>query len=250
MKNPDNQFILITGASRGIGKAIALQLEADGFPLILHARCPENLTALWEELQFPDKHVIRCADLADQEALKKFTKTISREFQNQFFGLINNAGMTSDKAIAYQPEREIDRLLQVNLKAPIMLGKMALKQFIKQGEGVIINLGSIVGERGNSFQSVYAATKAAMAALAKSWARECGTLLDDHCIRVLSVSPGFIATDMTGVLDEQVVEQYRSSIPTNRIGTPQEVANLVSFLVGPEATYLNGSEFKINGGLS
>src|SRR6202012_1031982 len=120
------------------------------------------------------------------------------------YAVINNAGLTFDKPLNYQPEKEIDAMLNVNLRAPIMICKTAMKIFGLNSKGVIINISSIIGEKGNAFQSVYAATNAGLTALSKSLAQEAGALADTHDIRVLSISPGFIETDMTAAIPEAI----------------------------------------------
>lgn len=240
--------VLITGASRGIGRAIALQLQSE-FSLILHATSVESLSALKAELSEPDRHETLCADLSDAGQLKEFCSQLKKNHASNLYAVINNAGITLDKSLLFQPESDIDRMLNVNLKAPILISKTAFKIFHTPGRGVIVNMGSCVGESGNAFQSVYAATKAGLTAFSKSLAREAGALKQEHDIRVLSVSPGFIETDMTGKLPEAEKQKYLGGIPSKRLGQPSDVASLVSFLLSREASYINGSEIKINGGL-
>ena len=163
--------------------------------------------------------------------------------------MINNAGITFDKPINYQPEIEIDTMLNVNLRAPIFICKTAMKIFQQNKTGVIINISSISGDGGNAFQSVYAATKAGLVALSKSLAQEAAALYDMHNIRVLSISPGFIESDMTGSLSQEVRDKYLSAIPSKRFGKPDDVANLVEFLLSENASYINGINIQINGGL-
>jgi 3-oxoacyl-[acyl-carrier protein] reductase len=240
--------ILITGASRGIGKAIALALDSQ-YALILHATSEASLQDTWNELPHKERHTKLCADFTDAEAVKQFCNTLKKEHGNELYAVINNAGLTFDKALMYQGEADIDKMLQVNLKTPIQICKTAVKLFYSRQEGVIINISSCVGEMGNAFQAVYSATKAGLVAFSKSLAREIGTLLPEHNIRVLSLSPGFIETDMTNKIPEADKAQYLSKIPSRKFGQANEVAHLVSFLLSPQASYINGSEIKINGGL-
>jgi len=240
--------VLITGASKGIGRAIALKLQ-ERYSLVLHASSPENLEPLWKELQHPGLHEQLCADLSDPEALKNFCSAIKKQYAPDLYAVINNAGITLDKSLLFQPEGDIDRMLQVNLKAPFMISKAAFKIFHSRGKGVIINIGSCVGEMGNAFQCVYAATKAGLAAFSKSLAREAGALLQEHNIRVFSVSPGYIETSMTGKIPEADRAKYMGNIPAKRLGKPEEVAGVIAFLLSDEAAYINGSEIKINGGI-
>lgn len=244
-----NKKILITGANRGLGRGISEKLANEGYSLILHSRNPDALEGLLSKLENRAQHEICSADFRDSDSLKRFTSEIRRKYQKDLYAVINNAGIALDKAIVYQPEKEIDAMLQVNLKAPIMIGKMAMKIFLLKKEGVIINMTSCVGESGNAFQSVYAATKAGLNTVTKSWAKEAGMLLGENNIRVVSVSPGFIQTGMTDRLSEEIKNEYKLSIPAGRFGEPNDVANAIAFLLSKNASYINGTEVKINGGI-
>lgn len=244
------RFILVTGASRGLGRSIALKLFQENYAVILHARKEEHLAALLGEMGESERIGVLCADFADGEALKGFVAALSAQYRGRLYGIVNNAGIALDDAIAYQPERDIDMMLQVNLKAPIMIGKAGMKMFLKRKQGVIINISSFVGESGNAFQSVYAACKAGLVGLTKSWAKEISELLDEHMIRFLTVSPGFIDSDMTEKIPGPQKEAYLKRIASKRMGRPEEVAELVSFLVSDRASYMNGSQIEITGGLS
>ncbi len=239
----EKQKVLITGASKGIGKAIA-RILAPHYDLILHASKPENLPPAGEGVA----HL--CADFSDPEQLAGFCSRLKKEHGDSLYAVINNAGITLDKSLIFQPEKDIDTLLQVNLKAPILICKTAFKLFNIRKSGVIINLGSCVGQSGNAFQAVYAATKAGLVALSKSLAKEAGSLNPDgHEIRILSISPGFIETGMTDSLPETVKDQYLSNIPSRRFGLAEDVAELVLFLLSPKASFVNGSNMEINGGM-
>ncbi len=237
----EKKKVLITGASKGIGLAIAQKLSAD-YTLILHASKEDNLSAL------PGSHVL-CADFADNEQLLNFCKRLKAEHGDNLYAVINNAGLTLDKSLIFQPERDIDTMLQVNLKAPIMICKAAMKIFTLNKVGVIINISSCVAETGNAFQSVYAATKAGLIALSKSLAHEAAAVSHDHEIRALSISPGFIETHMTDVLPQSEKDKYFSRIPAKRFGKPEDVAELVAFLLSNKASYINGANIPVNGGI-
>jgi 3-oxoacyl-[acyl-carrier protein] reductase len=234
--------ILITGASRGLGLAISNALSEE-YTLILHATRKESFTNI------DPKHHVLCADLSDPNELTEFCKRLKKEYGDTLYGVINNAGITFDKPIIYQPESEIDRMLQVNLKAPIMICKAVMKQFLLNKRGVIINVSSCVGETGNAFQVVYSATKAGMIALSKSLAREVSALNEEHDIRILSVAPGFIETDMTEKIPDNYRKDYLKAIPANRFGKVNEVAEVVAFLLSEKASYINGTNININGGI-
>ena len=234
--------ILITGASRGLGLAISNALSKE-YTLILHATRKESF------INFDPKHHLLCADLSDPGELTEFCKRLKKEHGDTLYGVINNAGITFDKSLIYQPENEIDKLLQVNLKAPIMICKAVMKQFLLNKRGVIINVSSCVGETGNAFQAVYSATKAGLAALSKSLAREVSALSEEHSIRILSIAPGFIETEMTDSVPEKFRQEYLKAIPANRFGKVNEVADVVAFLLSDKASYINGTNININGGI-
>ena len=234
--------ILITGASRGLGFAISKALSAE-YTLILHATSKESFSAV------NPKHHLLCADLSDPNELNDFCKRLKKEHGDTLYGVINNAGVTFDKSLIYQPENEIDKMLHVNLKAPIMICKAVLKQFLLNKQGVIINVSSCVGETGNAFQAVYSATKAGLAALSKSLAREVSALSEEHTIRILSIAPGFIETEMTDSVPEKFRQEYLKAIPANRFGNVNEVADVVAFLLSDKASYINGTNININGGI-
>lgn len=237
----EKKKVLITGASKGIGLAIAHQLAAD-YTLILHASKEENLEDI------PGSYKL-CANFADSEQVTAFCKRLKNEHGDNLYAVINNAGITLDKSLIFQPERDIDAMLNVNLKAPIMICKTAMKLFTLNKQGVIINISSCVAETGNAFQSVYAATKAGLIALSKSLAHEAAALSGEHGIRVLSVSPGFIETDMTAAIPQAEKDKYFSRIPAKRFGVANDVAGLVEFLLSDKASYINGANIPVNGGL-
>ena len=234
--------ILITGASRGLGLDISNALSKE-YTLILHATRKESFTSI------DPKHHLLCADLSDPNELSEFCKRLKKEHGDTLYGVINNAGITFDKPLVYQPELEIDRILQVNLKAPIMICKAVMKQFLLNKRGVIINVSSCVGETGNAFQAVYSATKAGLTALSKSLAREVAALSEEHNIRILSIAPGFIETEMTEKVPENFRQEYKKAIPANRFGNVNEVADVVAFLISDKASYINGTNININGGI-
>jgi len=234
--------VLITGASKGLGLAIARKLNPD-FCLILHASKEESITELREG------NFVLTADLSSAEELNEFCKRLKSEHGDNLYAVINNAGVSVDKPLAFQPERDIDKMIMVNLKAPIMISKTAIKIFGLKNKGVLINISSCVAETGNAFQSVYAATKAGLIAFSKSMAKEAGELYQGHQIRVLSISPGFIETSMTDNIPEIHRDKYLKMIPAQRFGKPEEIAETVAFLLSDKASYINGSNIEVNGGL-
>ncbi len=238
----EKKIILITGASKGLGLAFAKKLSGN-YELVLHASKPESFRQI-----IPGSHIL-CADFSDNEQIAGFCKQLKKDYGQSLYAVINNAGLTYDKPLNFQPEREIDAMLNVNLRAPIMICKTAMKIFGLLNRGVIINISSIVGETGNAFQSVYAATKAGLTALSRSLAQEAAALNAIHSIRVLTVSPGFVETDMTANIPEKIKEKYLGMIPAKRFGSVDDIAQTVAFLLSDEASYINGTNIHINGGL-
>ena len=234
--------VLITGASKGLGLAISKKLSST-YELILHASKPESFTEVGS-----GSHIL-CADFSDSDQVANFCKQLKKQHGDSLYAVINNAGVTFDKPLNFQPDREIDAMLNVNLRTPIMICKTAMKIFGLLNEGVIINISSVVGESGNAFQSVYAATKAGLAALSRSLAQEAAALNETHNIRVLSVSPGFVETDMTAGIPEAIKKKYLDMIPAKRFGKVDDIADAIEFLLSEKASYINGTNIHINGGL-
>ncbi|MBX2906771.1 MAG: SDR family oxidoreductase [Taibaiella sp.] len=241
--------MLITGASRGIGRALACKLADCGeYRLVLHAASQASLAVTESMLPQGCQYDVMVCDFTDQVATHQFIKDLKSRHPD-VYGIISNAGINRDKPLIYQPTEDIDDLLNVNLRVPVLLAKMAMKVFSKRSEGVFIAMASCVAETGNAFQAVYAATKAANNALCKSLAREAGVMQPGCNTRFVSVSPGFIETDMTGQLANDTKAKYLQQIPSGRFGTAEDVAAAIKFLLSDEASYINGTEFKINGGL-
>ncbi|HEY8931074.1 MAG TPA: SDR family NAD(P)-dependent oxidoreductase [Mucilaginibacter sp.] len=237
----EKKKVLITGASKGLGLAISKKLAAE-YTLILHA---SKLESFKEEI--PGAHTL-CADFSDPEATNNFCKQLKKE-HSDLYAVINNAGLTYDKPLNYQPDDQIDAMLNVNLKAPILICKTVMKMFALTQQGVIINISSVVAESGNAFQAVYSATKAGLVALSRSLAQEAAATNTEHKIRVLSVSPGLIETDMTAAIPEEIKNKYFNMIPAKRFGKVDDVADTVEFLLSDKASYINGTNIHINGGL-
>lgn len=235
------QKVLITGASRGLGLAIAKALN-DDYCLILHATKAENIIHLKEG------NYILEGDFSKPDEVTAFCKALKAQHGDDLYAVINNAGITINKALMYQPEKEIDTLIQINLKTPIQIAKTAFKIFSKNQKGVIINLGSIVAETGNAFQTIYSATKAGLVAFSKSLAKEAGEIYENNQIRVISISPGFIESDMTMSIPIADQQKFIQNIPLKRAGKPNEIAQTIAFLISEKASFINGSNIKVNGG--
>lgn len=240
------KMVLITGASRGIGRAIALKL-AKKYRLILHASVESSLVSLKTELD--GNHEILYADFTDVAATKNFCTELKKIAGKSLYAVVNNAGIAIDKPLMYQSMRDIDAMLSVNMKAPLLISKVALKIFIANNKGVLVNISSCVGQTGNAFQVVYSMTKAAMTVMSKAIAKEVAALNKEHQIRSVSIAPGFIETDMTKELTDSVREAYIKMIPTSHFGHPSDVADAVDFVLSKQASYINGTEIAVNGGI-
>lgn len=238
--------VLVTGASRGIGRAIALAL-AKSYRLVLHASHESSLVSLMAEIG--DGHEALCADFTDMAATREFCKQLKKMAGKSLYAVVNNAGIAIDKPLMYQSVNSMDAMLNVNVKAPLLISKTALKIFMVNNEGVLVTMSSCVGQTGNAFQVVYAMTKAAMTVMSKSIAKEIAVLNKGHKIRSVSIAPGFIETDMTKELPDSVREQYLKMIPSSYFGDPNDVANVVKFVLSKNASYINGTEIAVNGGI-
>jgi len=240
------QVALVTGGSRGIGRAIALRLAADGAEVVLNYR--ENEAAAEEAVQ-----LVRAAkgvasstrfDIADPEGARAGVQSIV-DRAGRLDILVNNAGTTADALVLRLKEEEWERALRVNLTGAFHCTKVALRVMIRGRYGRIVNLSSVVAEMGNAGQVAYAAAKAGLEGLTKSLAREVAS----RGITVNAVAPGFVETDMTAALSEEQRAFYTNVIPAGRVARPEEVAAAVAFLASPEAGYITGHVLHVNGGL-
>ena len=230
---------LVTGASRGIGKAIALELKNQGFSVIGTATSDTGAKLLTE--QGIEGHVL---DLNSHESINNFWETL--ETNNKIISvLINNAGITRDNIVLRMSDEEWSDIMNVHLYGTFQLCKRSLKMMLKNKWGRIINISSASASIGNRGQSNYAAAKAGVEAFTKSLAKEVGK----RDITINSVAPGFISTDMTAQNDGVNAEYLVKEIPLGRFGEPEEVAEIVNFLCSESASYITGQTIHINGGL-
>lgn len=244
--NDTASVALITGAARGIGRAIALALARPGLTLYL------NDVVLGEDAGQTQKDVAAKGaqakliefNVADFEAVQRAIDEIVKE-SGRLDLLVNNAGITRDNLILRMKEAEWDAVLAVNLKGAYNCIRAVSKTMVKQRSGRIINLSSVVGVRGNAGQANYSASKAGLLGLTKSVARELGS----RNITVNAVAPGFIQTEMTESLPEKVKAEMLAEIPLGRFGTPEEVAQVVVFLASEAAAYITGQVIHLNGGM-
>ena len=242
----DGKTALITGASKGIGRAIALTYAKEGANVAFtYLSSVEKGQALEGELSaFGVQAKGYRSDASDFAAAEELIKSVVTDFGGLHI-LINNAGITKDNLLMRMTEEMWDQVINVNLKSCFNTVKAATRTFMKQRGGSIINITSVVGLRGNAGQSNYSASKAGIVGFTKSVALELGS----RGIRSNAVAPGFIETEMTDVLDEKVVQGWRDAIPLKRGGTPEDVANACVFLGSDSSTYITGQTLQVDGGM-
>ncbi|EES93176.1 3-oxoacyl-(Acyl-carrier protein) reductase [Staphylococcus aureus KLT6] len=237
---------LVTGASRGIGRSIALQLAEEGFNVAVnYAGSKEKAEAVVEEIKAKgvDSFAIQ-ANVADADEVKAMIKEVVSQF-GSLDVLVNNAGITRDNLLMRMKEQEWDDVIDTNLKGVFNCIQKATPQMLRQRSGAIINLSSVVGAVGNPGQANYVATKAGVIGLTKSAARE----LASRGITVNAVAPGFIVSDMTDALSDELKEQMLTQIPLARFGQDTDIANTVAFLASDKAKYITGQTIHVNGGM-
>ena len=246
MKLLENKVALVTGASKGIGRAIAQRFIEEGAKVAFtYLSSVEKGRALESELvaMGGEAKGFR-SDASSGDQAEKLINDIVEHF-GQIDIIVNNAGITRDTLMLRMTEEDFDNVINVNLKSVFNTTKHAQRYMIKQRSGSIINISSIVGIKGNAGQSNYAASKAGIIGFTKSVALELGS----RGVRCNAVAPGFIETEMTGVLDEKVVQSWRDAIPLKRGGQPEDVANACVFLASEMAAYVSGQVIQVDGGL-
>jgi len=239
----EGEIALVTGASRGIGKAIAEQLAADGATVIGTATTETGAARISEYLaECGGRGMV--LNVTDPESVKIVLKAIGDEFGAVSI-LVNNAGITRDNLLMMMKDEQWDEIINTNLTSIFRLSKAVLRPMMKARKGRIINIASVVGLTGNPGQTNYAAAKAGILGFSKSLAREIGS----RNITVNTVAPGFIDTDMTRELPEDQREALIGQIPLNRLGDPADIAHAVSFLASAAAGYITGETINVNGGM-
>ena len=237
------QVALVTGASRGIGRAVAAGLAARGYRVVGTATSAAGAAAIGETLAPHGGRGI-ALDVTDAPALDAALDAIVKH-DGGLHVLVNNAGITRDQLSMRMKDEDWDAVLDTNLKAVFRACRAAIRPMMKQRYGRIVNITSVVGASGNAGQANYAAAKAGVAGMSRSLAREVGS----RGITVNCVAPGFIATDMTEGLPEAQKAALLAQIPLGRLGTPEEIAEAVAFLAAPQAGYITGCELHVNGGM-
>jgi 3-oxoacyl-[acyl-carrier protein] reductase len=244
-KDLDGQVALVTGATRGIGRAIALALARDGATVVgtsTTAAGAATIEAALREGGHPGAGIK--LDVTDAAATEAALGEIDSQF-GPIAILVNNAGITKDNLLVRMKDDEWDAIMDTNLKPAWRLAKACLRGMMKARRGRIIQIGSVVGATGNPGQANYAAAKAALVGFTKSLAQEVGS----RNITVNTVAPGFVDTDMTRTLPQAQREALLSRVPLGRLGTPEDIAEAVAFLAGPRAAYITGATLHVNGGM-
>lgn len=233
---------LVTGASRGIGRAIAERLAADGFFVVGTATSDPGAEAISAFLG--ENGTGMKLDVGNAESVELVVKSVTEQYGAPAV-LVNNAGITRDNLLMRMKDEEWDSIINTNLTSVYRMSKAVLRGMMKAKTGRIINISSVVGATGNAGQSNYAAAKAGMIGFTKSMAKEVGS----RNITVNTVAPGFIDTDMTKELSDDIRTALLASIPLSRLGAPQEIAHAVSFLASEGAAYITGETLHVNGGM-
>ena len=244
--NLQNRVAIVTGGASGIGKTISLNLAKQGAIVVInYHRSEDKALALVKEIEkLGSKALAVQANISNFDDTKKLIDACINTF-GKLDILVNNAGVTEDKLILRMKEEDFDKVLDTNLKGAWMISKHAAKYLLKSPYGKVINISSVTGLTGNIGQTNYSASKAGLIGFTKSLAREFAS----RSVTVNAVCPGFIETDMTSKLDQSFIEAYLTTIPLKRLGKPEDVANLVSFLASDQANYITGQVLVVDGGM-
>lgn len=241
-----DKVAMITGATRGIGKQIALTLANEGYNIVLNYRTEnDELKQLKNEIE---SKKVKCltvqGDVTNFEDCKQMIESAIKEF-GKVDVLVNNAGITKDMLLARMKEEDFKQVIDVNLVGTFNMTKNVISYMMKARNGRIINISSVVGIAGNAGQTNYSASKAGIIGFTKSLAKEVAS----RNILVNAVAPGFIETNMTDVLKQEVKDEIAKNIPLKRMGTPQDVANVVKFLASEDSSYITGQVISVDGGM-
>jgi len=241
-----NKVALITGGTRGIGRAIALKLSEEGYNIaISYINNNKKAQEVVDEIEKNNVKALAIkADVSKEEEVNNMMKVINKELGN-IDVLVNNAGITRDNLLIRMKTEDWDQVIDTNLRGVFLCTKAVARGMMKKRYGKIVNIASIVGISGNAGQGNYSASKAGVIGFTRSMAKELGS----RGINVNAVAPGFIETDMTQVLEDNIKDEMLKSIPLNRAGKPEDVANLVVFLCSEKADYITGQVIHVDGGM-
>jgi len=241
-----DQVVIVTGATRGIGRAIATAFAKEGAKVVITGRGQETCDSAAKEIgaQGIGSAVGVATDMKSSTSLAALVDKVKKDY-GQIDVLVNNAGVTRDNLLLLMSEDEWDDVLDTNLKGNFTLTRLVAKQMLRKKQGRIINMASVVGISGNAGQANYSASKGGLIAFTKTAARE----LAGRSITVNAVAPGFIRTDMTEKLPPEVIENAKKNIPLGEMGTPEDIAAAVLFLASPEAKYITGQVLNVDGGM-
>ena len=242
----ERKVVFVTGGSRGIGKAIALKYAQNGYNVVInYVSDKTNVEELQKEFtKLNVECLIEKADVSKSEEVEQIVKKAIEKF-NKIDVLVNNAGITRDGLLTRMKEEDFDKVIEINLKGTFLVTKSVIPYMLKKRDGKIINLASVVGVIGNAGQCNYSASKAGIIGFTKSIAKE----LASRNIRANAIAPGFIDTDMTSILSDEVKDSINVQIPMKRMGTTQEIANVAYFLGCEESSYITGQVINIDGGM-
>lgn len=239
-----DQIALVTGGSRGIGRAIALRLAEEGATVIATGRNPDSVKAWASDTPVADRIVPAALEVTDKDAIEALIEKLATD-HNKLDILVNNAGITRDTLVMSMEDDQWQDVIDTNLRSAFWTTRAAVRQMIRARHGRIINITSVSGLMGNPGQANYAAAKAGMVGLTKSVAKE----IAKRGVTCNAVAPGFIQTDMTEVLPDKLKDQVKQIIPMQRMGEAREIADAVTFLAGPGSSYITGQVLVVDGGL-
>jgi 3-oxoacyl-[acyl-carrier protein] reductase len=244
MSDLSGKNIIVTGSSRGIGAGIAKYLASKGAKVgISYASNKASADKVLSELE-GEGHFAEQLLLGEEDSIKNYFQKAYEHFGN-IHGLVNNAGVTKDQILLRMKAEDFDAVIQTNLRGSFLCSSQVLKPMMKQKGGSIVHITSVIGQMGNNGQANYAASKAGLEAFSKSLAKE----MASRNIRSNCVAPGFIATEMTDVLDDKQKEKIFSGIPLGRMGSVDDIAKATSFLLSEDSGYITGHTISVNGGM-